>query len=124
MIRGLLLLQQASAQSRNPAREALSAGDLARRTGLAAASVTDLVDRLESRGFVRRVRGSTDRRRVLVEPVADQLTGAHELFASTRRSLARLFARYADRDLEVIADYLRRNAERLRRETDMLERGH
>jgi DNA-binding MarR family transcriptional regulator len=103
---------------------ALSAGDLARRTGLAAASVTDLVDRLETRGFVRRVRGSTDRRRVLVEPVADRLPGAHELFASTRRSLSRLFARYADRDLEVIADFLHRNAERLRRETDMLERGH
>lgn len=41
----------------------LSAGDVARRTGLAPASVTDLIDRLEQKGFVRRVRGSTDRRR-------------------------------------------------------------
>lgn len=101
---------------------AQSAGDLARQTGLAAASVTDLIDRLEHKGFVRRVRETADRRRVLVEPVADRLTGAHELFASTRRSLARLFARYSDRDLEVIADFLRRNAERLRKETERLNR--
>ncbi|MGH7575995.1 MAG: MarR family winged helix-turn-helix transcriptional regulator [Longimicrobiales bacterium] len=101
---------------------ALSAGDLARQTGLAAASVTDLIDRLERKGFVRRVRETADRRRVLVEPVADRLTGARGLYASTRRSLARLFARYSHRDLEVIADFLRRNGERLRNETEKVDR--
>lgn len=101
---------------------ALAAGELARQTGLAAASVTDLIDRLERKGFVRRVREPADRRRVLVEPVADRLTGAHALFASTRRSLARLFAKYSDRDLEVISDFLGRNAERLRTETEKLSR--
>lgn len=98
----------------------LSAGDLARRTGLAPASITNLIDRLERKGFVRRIRESTDRRRVLAEPVEDRVTGARGLFASTRRSLARLFARYSVRDLEVIADFLRRNAERLRKETEKL----
>lgn len=101
----------------------LSAGEVARRTGLATASVTSLVDRLERKGFVRRVHDAADRRRILVEPVRERLAGAGERFASTRRSLARLFARYSDADLAVIADFLSRNAERLRAETRKLGAG-
>ena len=45
----------------------LSAGDLARQTGLSTASITGVLDRLEEGGFVRRVRDPYDRRRVIVE---------------------------------------------------------
>jgi DNA-binding MarR family transcriptional regulator len=98
----------------------MSAGEIARRSGLANASVTNLIDRLEQKGFVRRVPDPADRRRVMVEAVADRLTNARLLFASTRRSLARLYERYSDRDLSVIADFLQHNAERLRSETSKL----
>jgi DNA-binding MarR family transcriptional regulator len=98
----------------------LSAGEIARRSGLANASVTNLIDRLEKKGVVRRVGDPADGRRVMVEAVPDRLTNAGSLFASTQRSLARLFDRYADRDLSVIADFLHRNAERLRAETTKL----
>ena len=67
---------------------AMSAGEIARHSGLATASVTNLVDRLERKGFVRRVSDARDRRRVIVEPVVDRVTAAGRLFASTRRSLA------------------------------------
>ena len=43
------------------------------------------------------------------------------MFASAQRSLARLFEPYSDRDLAVIADFLGRNAERLRAETAKLD---
>jgi DNA-binding MarR family transcriptional regulator len=98
----------------------LSAGEIARESGLATASVTNLIDRLEQKGFVRRVADPTDRRRVMVEAIADRLSDARSLFASTRRSLAELYDRYSDRDLSVIADFLRYNAERLRVETRKL----
>jgi DNA-binding MarR family transcriptional regulator len=98
----------------------MSAGDLGRHAGLATASVTNLIDRLESKGYARRIRDSGDRRRVLVEVVRDRLGAAAELFSSTRRSLARLYEGYSDRDLAVIADFLGRNAERLREETRKL----
>jgi DNA-binding MarR family transcriptional regulator len=98
----------------------LSAGEIARRSGLAAASVTNLIDRLERRGFARRVADPTDRRRVMVEAVPLPLEHGRSLFASTRRSLAQLFDRYSDRELSVIADFLQRNAERLRSETSKL----
>jgi DNA-binding MarR family transcriptional regulator len=45
----------------------LTAGDLARRLGLSAASMTRLLERLESRGLVQRTMDIEDRRRVLVE---------------------------------------------------------
>lgn len=43
------------------------AGAIAEKTGLATASVTALLDRLEARGFIRRTRDPADRRRVIVE---------------------------------------------------------
>jgi DNA-binding MarR family transcriptional regulator len=101
----------------------MSAGEIARASGLATASVTDLIDRLEEKGFARRVRDDRDRRRVVVEPVGDRAAAAAKLFASTRRSLAQLFERYTERELAVIADFLARNAERLRKETATVERG-
>lgn len=95
----------------------MTAGQIAEHTGLASASVTNLIDRLESKGLARRVRDSTDRRRVMVEPVAEWVSGARRMFTSTRASLARLFERYSEGDLAVIADFLARNAERLHEET-------
>lgn len=99
----------------------LSAGDIAQHSGLATASVTNLLDRLEQRGFVRRVRDPADRRRVLVEPVRDRLSAGRAVFASSIRSLERLFERYSEAELAVIADFLVRNGERLRDETRKLQ---
>jgi DNA-binding MarR family transcriptional regulator len=98
-----------------------SAGEIARHSGLATASVTNLIDRLERKGFVRRVADAADRRRVLVEPNEDRVTAARSLFASASRSLAQLLERYSARELAVITDFLARNAERLRSEISKLD---
>ena len=100
---------------------AMSAGEIAQHSGLAAASVTNLIDRLERKGFVRRVPDPQDRRRVMVEPVIDRVMAARGLFASTQRSLTQLYKHYSDQDLAVIVDFLKRNAERLRAETRKLD---
>jgi DNA-binding MarR family transcriptional regulator len=99
---------------------AMTAGDIARHTGLATASVTNLIDRLEDKGFVKRVRDADDRRLVLVEPIRAQIGDARVVFTSTTVSLAKLFERYPVRDLATIADFLQRNADRLRDETRKL----
>src|SRR5580704_15006430 len=44
----------------------LTAGELARATGLTTASITGVVDRLEEAGFVHRERDAADRRRVVI----------------------------------------------------------
>jgi len=51
----------------------LTAGELARHSGLAPASVTGLINRLERKGFARRVRNPNDRRSVLVEIDRDRV---------------------------------------------------
>jgi len=99
----------------------MSAGEIARASGLAAASVTDLIERLVRKGFARRVRDERDRRKVLLAADPRRTTGARELFASARRSLSRLWEGYSEAELSVIADFLARNAERLRQETQKLE---
>src|SRR5579862_6428063 len=50
----------------------LTAGELAKQTGLTTASITGVLDRLEEAGFVRRERDSKDRRRVVVHLVLDK----------------------------------------------------
>lgn len=99
---------------------AMSAGEIAQHSGLATASVTSLIDRLERKGLVKRVADSKDRRRVIVEPVRDRVEAARGYFASARKSLTALFETYTDQELAVIADFLSRNARRLREETQRL----
>lgn len=103
-------------QERGPLR----AGDIARETGLTTASVTALIDRLEQRGLVRRRGDPDDRRSVIVEITSDALDVFAPLLESTSRSLARLWQTYTTEELAVIADFLRRNADRLRVETERL----
>jgi hypothetical protein len=62
----------------------MSAGELGRHMGLAAASVTNLIDRLAARGFLRREPDPTDRRRVLLHAEVTELT-ENEFFASWQR---------------------------------------
>jgi DNA-binding MarR family transcriptional regulator len=98
----------------------LTAGQLAERTGLASASVTALIDRLEQKGFVRRVRDPADRRRVIVELVPKGVAKMAAAFVPFQRSLDRFWAEFSVEQLEVIRDFLVRSAERLRAETARL----
>ena len=92
----------------------LSAGQIAQRTGLATASVTALLDRLETGGFVRRRSDPADRRRVIVEATEVGVARFAPYFATRRDSLSRLYADYTVDELAVILDFLQRSTDRLR----------
>jgi DNA-binding MarR family transcriptional regulator len=99
----------------------LTAGELARRSGLAPASVTGLIDRLERKGFARRVPNPDDRRSVLVEVDAERLYArVAPLFADWVGSLLDLYAGYSDRELEVILHFLTEAARRQQEATARL----
>jgi DNA-binding MarR family transcriptional regulator len=100
---------------------AMSAGEIAQRTGLATGSVTALIDRLEQRGLARRRPDPRDRRRVLVEATEAGVASFAPYFAPRRRSLARLFSRYTDDELAVIVDFLTRSTEHLRNDLAHLD---
>ncbi len=84
----------------------LTVGRLAELTGLTTGSATRMVDRLEQAGYVRRVPDPADRRRVLVEPLADRMASVGALHAPLRQAGRELIATYDDSQLEAIVGYL------------------
>lgn len=92
----------------------LTAGELAERAGLARASVTALVDRLERKGFARRVPNPEDGRSVLIEAAGDRVARLGPLFTEWVCSLEELYAGYSDAELEVILRFMLESAERQR----------
>jgi DNA-binding MarR family transcriptional regulator len=102
----------------------LTAGELARASGLTTGAVTAVLDRLERAGYARRVRDSTDRRRVLVEPTERTKRLVAEIYEPLGREGARELRRFSFDELRLIRDYLRldrelkeRHLERLRSES-------
>jgi DNA-binding MarR family transcriptional regulator len=89
-------------------RGPLTAGEIAQHTGLTTASVTSLIDRLESSGFARRVRDTNDRRRVIVESNETRLSELTQMFGSVQETFAPLLEDYSDEQLATIANFLTR----------------
>src|SRR4029453_2726078 len=78
----------------------LTAGELAKRSGLAPASGPGRVTRLERKGFARRIAHPSDRRSILIEVDPERLYAAMApLFADWFGSLEELWASYRDEPL-------------------------
>ena len=91
---------------------ALTAGELAQHTGLATASVTSLIDRLEKRGFVHRRRDQKDRRKVFVEIERDATAPIARVFEKFGTYFEPLYEGFDVAALEIILAFLRRAADR------------
>src|SRR5690606_30031183 len=100
----------------------LTAGQVAQHTGLATASVTSLIDRLERRGYVERVRDAGDRRRVYVHARPESLSDFEPHFEGFVKGLREVLEGYTDDELRLIAGFLRRVAELSRSEAVRLGR--
>ncbi len=84
----------------------LTAGDLARRTGLTTASITGVLDRLEEAGFVRRERDPHDRRRVIVRLDATRgLRDVAPVFTPVVAAWRRVAAQYTEDELRLILGF-------------------
>src|SRR5579859_1407609 len=87
----------------------MTAGELARATGLTTASITGVVDRLEEAGFVSRERDPHDRRRVVVTLVLDRaMREVASVFLPLMRDWREMSARYSDDELRLIVDFYSR----------------
>ncbi|MFF4584581.1 MarR family winged helix-turn-helix transcriptional regulator [Streptomyces sp. NPDC001388] len=101
----------------------LTAKDLAGLTGLAPASVTGLVDRLEAKGFVRRVKHPTDKRRVLVELDEDKLAELAGFFEDWARDIVEVCEEFGTEELETVNRFLEAMTEAQRKATARLTDG-
>ena len=86
----------------------LTAGEIAQQTGLTTPSVTSLIDRLEKKGFVQRVRDLQDRRRVIVELNQEKFADLMKVFGSLQGQFDPLLEGYTDEQLRTIMDFLMR----------------
>ena len=87
----------------------MTAGELARATGLTTASITGVIDRLEEAGYVSRERDPHDRRRVVVTLALDQaLRNVASVFLPMLRDWREMAARYSDDELRLIVDFYAR----------------
>jgi DNA-binding MarR family transcriptional regulator len=99
----------------------MTAGELARATGLTTASITGVIDRLEEAGYVTRERDPHDRRRVVVTMVLDRaMRDVASVFQPVLRDWRKMAARYSDDDLRLIVDYYARMAQIFRTHLDRL----
>ena len=86
-------------------REApVTAGRLAKESGLTTAAVTSVLDRLEAAGYVTRTRDTADRRRVLIEPTELIEQRARELWGPMGEFREEL-SHYTMEQLEVLRDF-------------------
>jgi DNA-binding MarR family transcriptional regulator len=84
----------------------LTAGELAKATGLTTASITGVVDRLEAAGFVTRERDPEDRRRVVVSIVLEKAVGeVAPVFAPMVADWQELARGYSDDELQLIVNF-------------------
>jgi DNA-binding MarR family transcriptional regulator len=89
-------------RSRGP----MTPGQLAVATGLTSGTVTGVIDRLEKASLVRRDRDATDRRKVLVVPMADAVDRLAPIYAGQGAMLQRVLRRRSSGELEVISGFL------------------
>ena len=98
----------------------LSPSALARRSGLHAATVTGILDRLERGGWIARERDPGDRRGIVVRALRDRSGEVFQQFAGMNTAMDRLCEGYSDAELELIGDFLRRTVDAGRTATDAI----
>ncbi|HUA48910.1 MAG TPA: MarR family transcriptional regulator [Solirubrobacteraceae bacterium] len=86
----------------------LTPGRLAEITGLSTSATTAALDRLERRGFIKRLRDEHDRRRVFVLSTGQHESETAHLYAPLAAATAEILDHYTIEQLRLIADFLER----------------
>jgi DNA-binding MarR family transcriptional regulator len=104
----------------------LSPTALARHTGQHPATVTGILDRLERGGWIARDRDPADRRGVAVRVEPSRGAEVLRLYlvdSGMNSALDEILGGYADADLAIVADFLRRTADAGRIAAERLQSG-
>ena len=89
------------------AKGPLTAGQLAQLSGLSTGAVTGVIDRLERRGFARRVRDPHDRRKVLVEIAEFEESEYQHLFQGMLELTEEVLGKFTAEEWDVLERYHR-----------------
>ena len=80
----------------------VTAGRLAEVTGLTTGAITGVVDRLEKAGLVRRERDESDRRKVFIALVPENVAKIGKFYEHMQRAMMAVFGAYTDAELKLL----------------------
>src|SRR5262245_47137067 len=83
----------------------ITAGQLAETMGVTTAAITAVLDRLESKGYARRVRDASDRRRVNVELTPFFLERARQIWEPLGSEARAMLERFSIADLNAVREW-------------------
>jgi DNA-binding MarR family transcriptional regulator len=98
----------------------VTAGELAAESGLTTGAVTGVIDRLERKGFARRVSDPADRRRVKVEVTKSFYSRAERIWGPVAADWASSLERFSGEQLDGFDQFLRTTNQITRRHLDRL----
>jgi DNA-binding MarR family transcriptional regulator len=88
--------------------ERVTAGELARATGLTTGAITGVLDRLETAGYVRRERDVADRRKVFVRAVPAKVRRIEACYRPLEQAWFEALKGYTDDELRLLVDFAER----------------
>jgi DNA-binding MarR family transcriptional regulator len=94
----------------------VTAGWLSEMTGLTSGAITHILDRLEKRQFIERVRDTRDRRKVFIRVRPESIEPLVPKYEAVGRAYMSLVEEYSDKELQLICDYLEKVSELSTRE--------
>lgn len=100
----------------------LTAGELARATGLTTGAVTTVVDRMERAGLARRARDPHDRRKVIVMLTPEAEAALAELFVPLVREVQSALDDLTEEQIAVVVRFLEVDRQAHERHADVLRR--
>lgn len=98
----------------------VTAGELAAESGLTTGAVTGVIDRLEKKGFARRVSDPADRRRVKVEVTKAFYSRAERIWGPVAADWAAALERLSGAQLDGFEEFLRTTNDVTRHHLDRL----
>jgi DNA-binding MarR family transcriptional regulator len=99
----------------------VTAGRLAEITGLTTGAITGVVDRLEEAGFVRRERDASDRRKVFIAPIPENVARLGRFYAHMQRAMLKRWESYSDAELRLLLRFAAESYETMLAATEELK---
>src|SRR6266478_7518384 len=84
----------------------VTAGRLAEVTGLTTGAITGVVDRLEEAGLVRRERDESDRRKVFIATVPENVAKIGRFYEHMQRAVLNDWEGYSDAELRLLLRFM------------------
>jgi DNA-binding MarR family transcriptional regulator len=91
--------------------ERVTAGWLSQQSGLTTGAITHILDRLEKRRYIRRVRDTHDRRRVFIVVNRASLKPLEPKYEAIGNAYMAMLEKFNDAELQLICDYLEKTSE-------------